>query len=106
MTDKGKEKARTGGRKRRALNMQKAPGTETSEEPVKSFTMSDVLKDPAKWLTVNVFSGGKFASVEYTRRRVLVFIRKISSALVSGCEPPYKRRDCIRINLIISNYPV
>jgi hypothetical protein len=44
-------------------------------------TISDVLKDSAKWLTVNVSSGGKFASVEYTRRRVLVFIRKKSSAL-------------------------
>jgi hypothetical protein len=62
--------------------MQKASGTETSEgvfgahfpdekgEPVKSSTMSDVLKDSAKWLTVDVSSGGKF--VEYTIQRVLV----------------------------------
>jgi hypothetical protein len=83
MTDKRKEKTRTGGRKRRALTVLEkhtickkrqepkhlkeslaAFGThfpDANGDPVKSSTMSDVLKDSAKWLAVNVSSsGGKF----------------------------------------------
>jgi hypothetical protein len=91
MTDKGKEKAKTGGRKRRALTVLEkhtickkrqepkhlkeslatfgAHFPDEKGEPVKSSTMSDVIRDSAKWLTVDVSSGGKF--VEYTRVLVL-----------------------------------
>jgi len=92
MTDKGTEKARTGGRKRRTLTvLEKHTIYKKRQEPkhlkeslaafgahfpyekgkpIKSSTMSNVLKDPAKWLTVNVSSGGNF--VEYARQRALV----------------------------------
>jgi len=81
MTDKGKQKAGTGGHKWRALSVlekhtmcgerqepkhQKESLTvfgahfpDESGGPVKSSTMFGVLKDSARWLTVDVSSGGK-----------------------------------------------
>ena len=48
-----------------SLAVSRAHFPDEKGESVKSFTISDTLKDSAKWLAVDVSSGGKFVEHVY-----------------------------------------